>query len=631
MAQFDRVLLPVISVVILAIIAADVVTPRGVAVGALYVVPVLLAVGFADRRRLIAVAIIATILNVAGYVISPPMSPWWMGPINRTIATVIIWAVAALGWSRATAMRSSQAERDRWHATLASIGDAVAVTDAAGRMTYLNGVAEQLSGWRFDDARGRRFDDVLRFANAETRKPVENPIARVLAEGRVSGLANHTLLLRRDGTDVPIDDSAAPIRDLDGAVSGAVIVFRDVTDRYRTDARLKDAMLETARRAAEAETARQTLEALMAYIPEGITIADAPDVRVRMVSRYGLELVQRDAHELVGPADSHPTSWGIFRLDGTKPTSDELPLTRAVLKGEVISNEPWILRRPDGKEIIVSCNAGPIGEGDHVGGGVIAWRDVTEQHLMQQELQRQAEALREHDRMKDTFVSMVSHELRQPLNALRTATGMIRAYADGIDRMARPVLAIERQISHLTRLVDDLLDASRLTFGKFTLEPADIDFADVVREAADTLQSTADAREVSLDLRLPAEPLLVRGDAGRLRQVLLNLVTNAVRHTDPGGTVTVTLQRDREEATFTVRDTGRGIAPELLPRLFDMFVQGQDAGVGSAGMGLGLAIAKGIVELHKGTIVARSDGPGTGAEFEIRLPLAAAVDDVAAG
>lgn len=627
MSRWDRVLLPTVVLTLAAIATIDLVTPRGVATGALYVIPVLLAAGLADRRGALAVAVIATILNLAGYVVSAPLAPVWLGPVNRTIATIVIWGVAALGWSRATAQRSAQIQRDRWRTTLASIGDAVAVTNGEGRIDYMNAVAEQLSGWPLHDARGRSFDEVLRLANAQTRASVENPIGRVLAEGRTFGLANHTILLRRDGTDVPIDDSAAPIRDSEGTVFGAVIVFRDVTERYRAEARLQEALRESARRAAEAETGRQTLDALMAYIPEGVTIADAPDARVRMVSRHGLRLLQRDGPDLLGPADRHPATWGIFRLDGSQPAGDELPLTRAVAKGEVISNELWTIRRPDGTEVIISCNAGPIVDHGATTGGVIAWRDVTEQQQMQKELRRQAEALRVHDRMKDTFVSMISHELRQPLNAMRAAVQLIRVYATGVERVAKPLDVLERQTQHLTRLVEDLLDASRLREGKFTVTPADTDLSQIVRDSVETLRSTAADRGVRLLFAAPDEPLIVPGDGPRLQQVVSNLVTNAIQHSDSGGVVTLTLAREGAEAALRVRDTGRGIAADLLPHLFDTFVQGEAKP--STGLGLGLSIAKGIVDLHHGTLVARSDGPSRGAEFEVRLPLAVSLSAAA--
>lgn len=291
----------------------------------------------------------------------------------------------------------------------------------------------------------------------------------------------------------------------------------------------------------------------------------------------------------------------------------------------MIANELWILRQASGAERVISCNAGPIR--DHAGqitGGVIAWRDVSPQHEMEQEIRRQADALRANDRSKDTFLSMVSHELRQPLGALHAAAQVLRLQATGgNENLRRPVDVMERQVNHLTRLVDDLLDIGRMSQGIFAIVSAPMDLVQIVREAAEAaedVEAAAAAARVAVALTLPSHAVPMSADAARLRQLVLNLLTNALRHTPQNGRITCTVDvRDDQRAAIRVADTGRGISAELLPHLFDPFVQGADAS--TAGLGLGLAIAKGIIELHHGTIAAHSDGGGTGATFEITLPL----------
>ena len=305
------------------------------------------------------------------------------------------------------------------------------------------------------------------------------------------------------------------------------MVFRDVSERYAAETKLAAAMAESAQRAKDAEEAQQTLLALMTFIPEGITIGEAPDVRIRMISQHGLELFGRDDPTLRGTADTHPEAWGILSLDHRRPRPEELPLTRSVVRGEVISNELWILRHASGLERVISCNAGPNRDNaGQITGGVIAWRDVSRQHEMEQEIRRQADALRAHDRSKDTFLSMVSHELRQPLGALHAVAQVLRLQAtSGNEKFLRPVEIMERQVNHLTRLVDDLLDVARMSQGKFAIVSAPMDLVQVVREAAEDVEAAAAAARVAVALTLPSHAVPMWADAARLRQLVLNLWT----------------------------------------------------------------------------------------------------------
>ena len=201
-----------VAVSALGALVFDAFTPRGVASGTLYILAVLLVPTVATRREVLGVACGAPLLNGLGYLISRPVGLWWVGPVNRVIALGMIWGVTLLVWQRIVAIRREQQEHARWQTTVGAMGDAVVVTDATGAITFLNAAAHRLTGWSPDDAYGRPFDQVLPLSNAETHAAVVNPIQRVLAEGQVFGLANHTMLRRREGSSVPIDDSAAPIR-----------------------------------------------------------------------------------------------------------------------------------------------------------------------------------------------------------------------------------------------------------------------------------------------------------------------------------------------------------------------------------------------------------------------------------
>jgi signal transduction histidine kinase len=252
-------------------------------------------------------------------------------------------------------------------------------------------------------------------------------------------------------------------------------------------------------------------------------------------------------------------------------------------------------------------------------------RRTAESERLQAELRARAEALAESDRRKDEFLAMLAHELRNPLGAVSTAAYVLGQVREVEPPVARSISVIQRQSQHLARLVDDLLDVSRITRGKVELRRVPLDLAEVVKQAVETTRPLAEARHHRLEVSLPPEPLPVLADPTRIEQVLANLIRNAVKFTEPGGLIAVAAAADGGEAVVRVRDTGAGISGELLPRVFDLFVQGQQGLDRSAGgLGIGLTLVRRLVEMHGGRVAARSDGPGRGSEFTIWLPLAPA-------
>ena len=227
---------------------------------------------------------------------------------------------------------------------------------------------------------------------------------------------------------------------------------------------------------------------------------------------------------------------------------------------------------------------------------------------------------READRRKDEFLAMLGHELRNPLSPMVTALQLMRM-KDGAT-LERERTIIERQVEHLTRLVDDLLDVSRITRGKVQLKRGRIELAAVLMKAAEMAGPLLEQRSHYLEMPAPAGPLVVDGDPARLAQVLANLLNNAAKYTDPGGRIVVSAVGEGEQAVVRVRDNGAGIAPNILPRIFYMFVQeGRSIDRSQGGLGLGLAIVRSLVELHGGTVSVHSEGLGRGSEFVVRLPL----------
>jgi PAS domain S-box-containing protein len=263
-------------------------------------------------------------------------------------------------------------------------------------------------------------------------------------------------------------------------------------------------------------------------------------------------------------------------------------------------------------------------EGDIEGIFVVA-SDVTDQVVARSEIDHLRQGAEAANRAKDEFLAMLGHELRNPLSPILTALQLMKLRA--ADDTERERTIIERQVNHLTRLVDDLLDVSRIARGKVELNKEALEMAAVVASAIEMTSPLLEQRAHSISVRLPRTGLTVEGDPTRLRQVVSNLISNAAKYTPSGGAITISGEARNEEVILRVRDTGVGIAPDVLPRIFDLFVQEQQAiDRSQGGLGLGLTIVRNLVERHGGTISAHSDGPGLGAEFTIRLPQINFVD-----
>ena len=221
------------------------------------------------------------------------------------------------------------------------------------------------------------------------------------------------------------------------------------------------------------------------------------------------------------------------------------------------------------------------------------------------------------DRQKDAFIATVVHELRQPLAPIMTALELLQR-TDNPDTMRHAHRVLERQVNQMRRLIDDLLDAARIAQGKVTIRLERIGLAEIVKGAVNTVLPLARDRRQELRLQLPSEPVVVDADPDRLQQVLSNLLTNAVKFTGPEGRIAVTVERADGSVAIRVSDTGRGIDPEHLPHIFNMFTQ---SSTDEGGLGVGLAVVRGLVERHGGTVNVHSEGTGKGAEFTVRLPV----------
>ena len=237
------------------------------------------------------------------------------------------------------------------------------------------------------------------------------------------------------------------------------------------------------------------------------------------------------------------------------------------------------------------------------------------------ELQRRlATALRMQDRRKVEFITVLAHELRNFLSPIAITVATLRVRADEDEKIQQSCAVMDRQVRGMTRLINDLLDVACVNEGKVVLSTGPVDLGAVLAQAVDDVRPLIEARHHQLDLSRPAGPLPLQADRLRLEQVFVNLLVNAVKYTDPGGRIWLAVERGGGELVVRVRDTGRGLAPDVRPRVFDMFAQGEPGSLG--GLGIGLSLVRGLVELHGGRVTAFSEGPGCGSEFVVRLPEA---------
>ena len=485
------------------------------------------------------------------------------------------------------------------HITLASIGDAVVTTDTSGRVTFLNPVAERLTGWPLAEAMGRELLEVMHLINERTGRAAENPAARVLREGTVVGLANHTAIIARDGTRRPIEDSGAPITDEHGRLFGALMVFHDITERRAVERDLQRL----------ASIVASSDDAIVGKTVEGIITSWNAGAE-RIFGYPAAEVIGRPI-TLLFPADR---------------AAEEAMFLEAIARGEQIAHFETIRIRKDGRRISVSVTLSPIRDEDGavVGVSKIA-RDITEEVELRA---REGAAYRqaaEANRVKDEFLATLSHELRTPLGSIFGWIRMLQAGHLDADRTRHALTVMERNCRAQMALISDLLDMSRVVTGRIRLDLRSVDLAEVVRTALDGARPTALAKSIEIVFQPSADVPRVAADPERMQQVVWNLVSNAVKFTDTGGRVEVRVERANGGARLRVTDTGIGIAPDLLPHIFDAFRQADSSATRShGGLGLGLAIVRQLVELHGGAVAATSEGLGRGTTFTVTLPSAVA-------
>ena len=369
-----------------------------------------------------------------------------------------------------------QQQKDLLSVTLTSIGDCVMVTDKNGRITFMNPVAEKVTGWKLHEVMGRPTSDVFRILNEQTREPVENPVDKVMRHGVIVGLANHTVLIRKDGSEIPIDDSGAPIQDNNGGFHGVVLVFRDFSENKLAEQELR---------------------------------------------------VAKDAAETANKA-------------------------------------------------------------------------------------------------KDQFLAMLSHELRTPLTPVLATLNLWEASEEVPSSLRCDVQMLRRSIELEARIIDDLLDLTRIARGMLSFSPENTDVHAVLEFLVGLSQSEFQNKELKVTLKLDATRHHVHTDAARLQQVFWNILRNAIKFTEQGGAVTIATSNDAQhDIVITISDTGIGMTAETLSKLFVPFEQADPTrNRRYGGLGLGMAISNALVDLLEGQLNAESSGLGQGSKFTVRFPTA---------
>jgi len=505
---------------------------------------------------------------------------------------------------------TAEQEQRRWlGTTLSSIGDAVIATDTQGHINFMNGVAESLTGWRNAEATGQPLPKVFNIINEETRVEVESPVAKVLREIQVVGLANHTILIKKDGSEIPIDDSGAPIRDDKGDITGVVLVFRDISKRKQaenelieSEVRLRRAVVESPIPTLIHDESDHILELSKGWTKySGYTLEDLPTI----------------------------TAW-TERAFGEKPSLSLTDIDQLFQSNETIANGLRTVSAKDGTERLWDFFTTPLGKS---GSGLrlilSVAVDVTDQknaeYRLEQLLEREQTLRTEADqanRLKDEFFTNASHELRTPLTAIVGWVRMLRRGQLDQPTQASALETIERNAKAQAKLIEDLLDTSRVITGKLTLDLHSTEIAPIVASAVNTLRPAADSKNIQIETHFDSQTWLVMADTNRLQQVVWNLLSNAIKFTPDNGKIMVTLEHTKSEAELSISDSGEGIEPDFLPFVFERFRQADGSKTRRhGGLGLGLAIVRSIVELHGGTVAAESEGRGLGATFRVKLPL----------
>jgi PAS domain S-box-containing protein len=493
-----------------------------------------------------------------------------------------------------------------------ALGEAICGADGTPldfRLLQMNDAFERQTGLRRDEIQGRPFREVL----PQLEQAWVDTYCRVALSGEPVRFEQYNRDLDRHFSVY----CYSPAR------GRFAVVFTDVTEaNRRAEAKARDhELLVAALRAADDD--RRRLAAILDVLPAGVAIADASG----KILQFNAALTRIWGSPPVPESAAEYREWHGWWVDTGEPlAAHEWAMARVLATGEVVPGDVVEIEKFDGtgRATIINAAAPIRNAAGEIIGGALAEIDISAQKRAEEALVAANERLIEAARRKDEFLGMLSHELRNPLAPLRNASYILRHATSGTEQEGRARAVIERQTEHLTRLVDDLLDVTRISRGKIELRRERVDLRELVWRASDDFRPLMDERGIAFRVALPDVALWVDADPTRIAQVIGNLLQNAAKFTRRGDAVAVDLHTVGDHAEISVRDTGAGIDEALLSSMFEPFVQGERTLARTeGGLGLGLALVKGMAELHGGSVRAESAGRGHGAELVVRLPLVA--------
>lgn len=615
--------------------------------------------------------------------------------------------------------------------TLDSIGDAVITTDNQGIVTFLNPMAEQLTGYKSEDAIGYELDNCFKIIHENTRAVIENPATKVLHGNQSPEKGNNTILISKNGQEISIDDCATPIKDAIDNILGVVIVFHDVTERRQMQKELQetrdyldnllnhanapiivwnpsfkitrfnhafeyltgmrseevlgkklDILFPSDTRATSLDYIRRTQtgerweaveipiqsvdgkihtvlwNSATLFTADGktaiATIAQGQDITTRKQAEEALKasesrmrrlfdsdvigILERDDEgriydandaflNIIGYSKENLRSGKLSGLNLASSefiSADQTGITEAKQRGSCKPYEKEYIHKNGNRVPIYIGYVLLPGIPPKYLGFVI---DLTQQKELELQLQKSNQKLERANRAKDEFVAMLSHELRTPLTSILGWIKLLRSHQLNAEQQKQGLEIIERNTKTQTKLIEDLLEISRMITGKLVLNIENVELQSIVEMAVQTISPTAQAKNIQLNLKLETTEL-IRGDSNRLQQIIFNLLSNAIKFTPKEGKVDIHLKRVDSNAVIIVKDNGIGIEPGFLSHVFNRFEQADTSTTRQfRGLGLGLAIVRHLVELHGGSVRAESPGKGQGSAFYVTLPLVAIMED----
>jgi PAS domain S-box-containing protein len=533
-------------------------------------------------------------------------------------------------------------------AIVESSDDAIVSKTLDGRIQSWNAGAERIFGYTAAEVIGQPIAIII---PPELRDEELNILERVRHGERVDHF--DTVRVTKAGQRIPISLTVSAIRNSHGVIVGASKVAREVSERKRGE----QALFESERRLAAEADALAKLNELSTTLWRSRSLGDGLDeILTAIIALLGADKgniqlldVQGSVLSIVVQRGFEPDFLEFFR---EVSTTDDSACGRALRSGERIVIEdietdgPYAplraVARAAGYRSVIST---PLMSADGTALGMASTHfgsihrpseqdlrrfdlyirqasDFIQRCKLEQELRQGEDALRDADRRKDEFLALLAHELRNPLAPIRYALAANKKPGRTPEQLKRSQEIMERQVTHMSRLLDDLLDVARITHSTLELKKTATDLTFVVGSAIDTARPVLEAKKHTLSLDLPKHAVRLAADPVRLAQIFSNLLINAAKYTDPGGKIRLEATQEGNEIVVAIRDNGIGISAEMMPRLFKMFEQAPGAlGRAEGGLGIGLSLVQGLVTLHGGRVEARSDGPGTGSVFVVRLPI----------